>query len=421
MILILLALLANNSAARATVTLSIDDVAKRVSKANHKVYSTAVKVYQAKESIEVARMNLLPRLNVWRVAEPAINIGMSTGADTGKSIFAGVAALFTDIAPFLVPANWFRVDQQKQLFYVEQEAYRTLWANEIMAAKTTFINVLYDEQLLALIDRNRGRLDDLLALVRDREALGTVPKLFSHEVEVRVLGLDEDARRMRALLNEEKASLAFAVGIPQEEVIELKPIALPKFDEELDYHELFFRAVDTSAEIREYDHLIAMIPSIKREVRWNFLGTSSLNRGTTGNVFDNLPIAQGLGFATAPSLRVVESQGAIIKAQRQAIIETVKRQLKTTVEGYNLDIEAYRRVLRRKELTQGIVDQLYDRMRMGQVIEGAVLAEALRGVIDSETSAMGLEYRMIGYEEKIERLLYQGDYAKAPATIEALK
>src|SRR5690606_38859978 len=79
----------------ATTTLSIEEVATKVKKSDFTVQSHAERVYQTKEAVQVARMNLLPKLNIWKVL----------------SIFGGwqnAGGLIEGLVPFLVPANWFR-------------------------------------------------------------------------------------------------------------------------------------------------------------------------------------------------------------------------------------------------------------------------------------------------------------------------
>ncbi|MBX9766417.1 MAG: hypothetical protein K2X47_04020, partial [Bdellovibrionales bacterium] len=93
--------------AQKTTNLTVDEVAERVGKFNLSVYANALKVYQAKESIQVARGNLLPKLNLWRLA------GNFNGVSPVMSLANTAGSLIEVIAPFLVPATWFRLKQVK--------------------------------------------------------------------------------------------------------------------------------------------------------------------------------------------------------------------------------------------------------------------------------------------------------------------
>src|SRR4051812_24094955 len=84
-------------------TVRLEDVAKRVSSNNYKVYENALKVYQAKANIEKARADMLPKLTIWTIGRALIDP-------------LSLVDQITDVAPFLVPANWFRNQEIKLLY-----------------------------------------------------------------------------------------------------------------------------------------------------------------------------------------------------------------------------------------------------------------------------------------------------------------
>lgn len=142
-----------------TTQLTLAEVAKKVGSNNFKVYENALKVYQAKKDIERVRMQLLPKLNIWTIARSVVD---------PTSLIDSV----TDIAPFLVPANWFRLEQNKILYLAENEAYRALWGNEIHAAKAMYIRLLLDQTLLAFTETGITELTETWKIIQIREALG---------------------------------------------------------------------------------------------------------------------------------------------------------------------------------------------------------------------------------------------------------
>src|SRR5690606_29692463 len=121
----------------------LSDVVEKVSVDNYSVYQNSLRVYQAKESITIARMNLLPRLNLWNLASSAIEI--FAGGPTGA--VAGAFSIVEDIAPFLVPANWFRIGQNKLFYKADLEGYKALWSNEVYTAKALYHHILLDSSL----------------------------------------------------------------------------------------------------------------------------------------------------------------------------------------------------------------------------------------------------------------------------------
>lgn len=187
------------------VTITINDVVKKVSTENFEVYGNALKVYQAKENIQFARMNLLPKLNLWRVAGVAVESALGN--------YSSALGLIGDIAPFLVPANWFRLEASKVLYMAEKEGYRAFWANSLMTAKAIYVHLLLDQSLLEHIRQSEQELTDLLVLVTSRETLGGVPQGASRDIEIRLLGLQEDERALEVLVNEEESLLSYYDGL----------------------------------------------------------------------------------------------------------------------------------------------------------------------------------------------------------------
>ncbi|MGE0634407.1 MAG: hypothetical protein AB7O96_18470, partial [Pseudobdellovibrionaceae bacterium] len=125
---------------------SYDQVVSRVSSENLTIYKGALKVYQAKKSISVARGNLLPKLNIWRV--------FSIPFDPREAL-----GVIEDLAPFLIPANWFQLKASKDFYRAEVEGYKTLWANEVMTAKSLYLQLLYDRTLFQNIVKGKEEMD----------------------------------------------------------------------------------------------------------------------------------------------------------------------------------------------------------------------------------------------------------------------
>ena len=398
------------------VQITLKDVVKKVSNENYNVYANALRVYQAKENIQFARMNLLPKLNIWRIAGVALDV--VTG-----SVGAGAMGLVEDIAPFLVPANWFRLDAAKVLYNAEQEGYRALWANELMTAKALYVHLLLDQSLFEHIKQSEQELKDLLVIVDARETLGGAPQGASRDIEVRLLSLQEDLRQLEVLIGEEESLLSYMMGYEASVAVTPAAIPMPNFDamQPLDYEDFVFRAVDSAPEIRQFDHFISASDSVRKEVIYSFLGTSSVSRGVGGGVFDNIPIQDGLGFAAPASMRIASAQKEILKVQRQGIAETIKRNLRLLVKQYNLDLESYANLKRRVELTVASNEQLFERISLGQEVDILDLIEASRNHIQADTSYFAIKYRFLTNEDKLARLIFHGDYSMKPVLIQSLK
>lgn len=396
------------------VMITLDDVTKRVSNENFTVYANALRVYQAKERIQVARGDLLPKLNIWKIT------GAVVGTVTDP---VSLVAVINDVAPFLVPANWFRFEQAKILYNVEKEGYRALWVNELYTAKALYLDLLRDQSLLEHIRSSQAELDKVRTIVQTQEMLGGAPQGTSKEIEVRFLSLIEDERSLEVLIAEEENSLSFMLGFAAEIPVRPTSVDMSQIGDQkpLRYEDFEFRAIDSSPELRQFDHLMSVVDSIGNEVKYSFLGTSSASRGVAGGIFDNLLVPDGLGFGTGAAVRVTQAQKQILQVQRRGIEETIKRQLRLLIDNYNLDLESYANLKRRAELTHEMNVQLYERMRLGQNVSPLELIEASRVHIQADTSFFAVQYRFLANEDRLARLIFFGDYTKQPIVIEKLK
>jgi outer membrane protein TolC len=397
------------------VEIEMKDIVHKVSTEDFTVYASALRVYQAKEGITVARMNLLPRLNVWKLASAALEI--MTGGPAGA--VAGGFSIVEDIAPFVIPANWFRINEAELFYKADIEGYRALWSNEVLTAKSLYFHLLLDSSLLEHIRKSRSDLEEIYKIVNVRETFGGSSQKFSIEIRQRILALDEDLRALQVLISEEESLLGFMMGYPTGTKLRAKKVTLPDYDriEALAYEDFVYRAVDVSPEIRQFDYLIEAANFVRKEVRYSFLGTSSLSRGLSGGVFDDLPVQAGLGFGTAASLRIVRAQKEILNVQKRAVTETVKRHLKLLIDNYNLDLANYKNQKERVRLSTTSLNNLYQRIRFGEQVESLALVEASRNRIDAEAALHAVMYRFLSSEDKLSRMIFHGDYTGHKAAV----
>lgn len=398
---------------------TLDQVVERVSSENYSVYANALRVYQSRESIEVARMNLLPRLNLWNVAGAAFEIVL--GGPSG--IATGIAGVIGDIAPFLIPANWARVSQAERLYLADQEGYRALWANELMSAKAIYVHLLLDRSLLEHIEQSRQELNEILGIVRLRETFGGADQGATRDIEVRKLALEEDQRSLEVLIEEEESLLAYLMGYSADSRLTPAGLEMPDFEalQPLNYADFEFRVTDTAPEMRQYEYFLQAASFLDAEVMYSFLGTSNMSRGVAGGIFDGIPMQNGLGFGAPASMRIISAQREILRTQRRGIEETIKRQLRLLVSNYNLDLENYANLKRREELTKQTLDQLFERLRLGQSVATLDLIEASRNHIQADTAYFAVKFRFLSSEDRLARLIFHGDYTRQPLAITALE
>lgn len=415
-----LLLISSQVYSQSTEVIEVDmkQVVKKVSNEDFNVYQSALRVYQAKEGITVARMNLLPRLNVWKLASAAFEI--FSGGPAGAA--AGAFSIVEDIAPFVIPANWFRVSEAKLFYKADLEGYKALWGNEVLTAKSLYFHLLLDKSLVVHIRKSRKDLEEIYRIVKVRETFGGSPQTASLEIQQRLLALDEDTRALEVLIAEEESILAFMMGYKTGTRILPKPVSMPDYDslEALQYQDFVFRAVDSSPEIKQFNFLIEASDYVRKEVRYSFLGTSSMSRGLTGGVFDDLPVQNGLGFGAGASIRIIRAQKEILKVQQEAVKETVTRHLKLLIDNYNLDVSNYHNYRQRVRIASNSLSNMYQRIKFGEEVESLALIEASRNLIAADTAFYAVMYRFLSSEDKLARMIFHGDYSQAQAAVNRL-
>ncbi|MBI2645912.1 MAG: TolC family protein [Deltaproteobacteria bacterium] len=385
-ILLLIVSLKTTLVSATPLVISLEDVAQKVSEQNYEVRENAIQVYQAKESIQVARGNLLPKLNFWNIAaisfEPMMALGMAD-----------------DVAPFLFPSRWIQVEEQKVMYLSGQESYRALWANEVLMAKALYLNVLLDMAILEHIDENKRQFETILKIAKDREQLGGIKPGSAREVEIQILALEEDKRALSVLIAQELNSLSYILGLPSETELTLAPVNLSDFEtfEPLTYSDFEFRTLDSAPELRQLEHMIVASDLLKKEVTFDFWG-----------------------LGTPASIRIAKAQKEALKIQKESTREKLKRELKFLVDHYNLDLRNYANSKRRSQLTQTSLNQQLERLRLGGMVEVNDLIESSRNHIQADTDFFRISYEFLRSEDKLARLIFYGDYDKKPAILEHL-
>lgn len=388
--------------------ISLEDVVKRVSSQNYEVLGDALKVYQAKQSVNVARGELLPSLNIWKIV---------------GAVLDPVSLISQDIAPFLVPANWFKLEQAKILYLAEKEGYRALWANEVFSAKGLYYQILSDQNLYRLIGQVRDRTAELETVAVKRERLGGIKPGIARELKMRRLALEEDLLRLNHLVEEERRLFVYHLGFNWGAQVVLAPIKLPNlFEEErLNDKDLEWRLVSTSPERRQHLHFIDALQYIVGEIRYSFLGLSSNNRGVAGGIFDHLPIPSGLGFATAPSVEIAKAEEQKLGFQLKGIEETLKRELSSMTSQFNLELDAYPTLTDRVNLSREAMDALEKRLIFGEDVDLVLLGENYKAYVTAESALLQAQYRFLVFRERLMRLTFNEDYNLTPAVLEEIK
>ncbi len=395
--------LSSQFAFSAPKSFSIDDVAKQVKQGNYLVLEEAERLYQARQNISVARAGLLPRLNLWKVASTALGSAIEP---------ASLLELVPEIAPFLVPANWFRAKETEILYFAEMEGYRALWANELLQAKSLYYQILFDQNLLTVTEKAHTRLKEVETVVKARESTGHLPSGSTKIIQIKRLALEADRKNLSLLVSEEHNAMKAFLGLQAQEELELKAIPKPDYSsfEDINANELLLRVVDVAPENRQYGHFLKVLPLIKKEIRFSFLGASDISRGVAGGIFDDIPMPDGLGFGQGASLDILRSKEKIMTLQKVGIEETLKRNLFNTVSRFNSMLELAENIESRAELSDGVWKNLKRKLVLGEEVDFQEITEATEVILGVDIAVMAHEQEFLKSNERISRLLFNNDY-----------
>ncbi len=389
-----------------TIDLELGDIASKVSKDNFLIQENAERVYQKKETIKFSRASLLPKLNIWNLLKlPAVFVDPLAVGD-----------IIQDVAPFLVPANWFKLSQSKHLYKAQVEQYRALWANEVNTAKLLFVSVYRDEVFSKIIDEKMSNYKDLLDVAETRNIFGN-GNLFAYNlIKGRYLSLVEDSRNLENLVYSETKELQFLTGINNEEDVVIVKPDLPSIEgaKQIEFSKIIFKAIEASPEVYQYEHLMNALSKVKGQINFSVLGTSTYSLGEGNGVFDHIPIQDGLGFGMGASIRISKSEGRILKTQLKATIETIKKQVNILVKEYNSLITNYSITLERIQLAQANYDAMMNHVSIGGTLNVMEMVDILDNLYASKILLLSYEFRFSDLVEKLKRITFTGDYATVP-------
>jgi outer membrane protein TolC len=390
-------------------TLNLEGVAKKVKETNFTVLENAQRVYQAKETITYSKRNLLPRLNFWNILKLPFD-------------WTSALDIVQDIAPFLVPNNWFRLSQNKLFFLAQKEQYRALWANEVMTSKLLYINTLRDEDFLSALELQKDQVQELLKIVEARAVMGNVPPQVLKFLQIRKLELEEDLRSLDTLVFEERKALNYMMGYQQEDSVTLTKINLPIVSDlnHISFDTFIFRALDNAPEINQYNYIKSAVKYISKEAYFSFLGSSTTARSAGGGVFNNIPIQDGLGFGMGSTIRIAKSEGRILDMNIKATKEVIKKNLYNLVYNFNSFVENIDNQNERYKLATDNYEIIKTQLVLGMNVDPLEMLTSIENLFDASISLTNYKYEVVTTMEKLKRSIFNGDYSRKEGKLETI-
>lgn len=244
-------------------------------------------VQNSKLNVSMARSKLLPSLNLTTLL-PALS--------NPTFLLGSVTFLF----PFLVPANWAVLKQQKELLEADRVSYKALQLNILsnsLSLYYTYLNDIKVQKIFAEQSETLGKLYS--SLKRQSDVLGNVT---SEDLGMSHAQWEESkirASKLQELLVEEKAGLRTLLGLPLGSELTAEDITLAPSDyESKTVFEVAEHSLAISPEVSQLNFLINAARAGKFSKLFGFLSTSVLaGTGSNGSSpFENLKVSGGFTF-----------------------------------------------------------------------------------------------------------------------------
>lgn len=173
------------------------------------------KVRQAKESVGVARGNLLPRLNLGAALTSFVN---------GSFGISSVSFLL----PFLIPENWANLRQSQHLLESQKISYKLVQLNQFASAYTVYATIQGDIALRSLLVKEYEGLKQVRDWLENRKRfIGTVPQEDLDNADARTKLAYANISAMDELLLREKAALRQMLALDLNAEFDFQPSAVP--------------------------------------------------------------------------------------------------------------------------------------------------------------------------------------------------
>jgi outer membrane protein, multidrug efflux system len=305
----------------APVVLTPETLRTDLVKSNSSILIALNQVYQSKDQVNIARGNLLPRLNLGTL------IGIATG---GPAFSLGA---ITMLLPFLVPSNWANLHQSENLLQSEKLSYKLMQLNTYATAYTLLATIQGDIALRGVVWQ---QYQDLVSihdwLVNQRKYTGAVPQEDIDNADAQAKLSFANVSAMDELLDKERASIREMLALPLNADIQIQSAAVPASPFE---GQPLAKAVAKVQAVAPENLQIAYMIKAGQDVQWSkvfsFIGDSSTTVSPSSkNPFGNLGVGTNfsIGFDYFPNIQLaadniaqLQLQATQLKQQEQQLVE----------------------------------------------------------------------------------------------------
>lgn len=221
-------------------------------------------VYQAKDTVNVARSQLLP----------AANFGLALNFQGSGFFLSSISFLL----PFLVPSNWFNYKESKYLFEAEKFSYYLLKLNLYASAYSTLTTMHGDRELRKVAYQQYQNFLKIQEIIQIRHDFGMQSNTDLTQAKAQTqLSLIKLAQADKLLI-EEKNAIQALLALPISTEIDFSGfVVAPSPYEEKTPAEALEQALKISPEYSQIGNLISASKAGKWSKAYAFMNSSALS------------------------------------------------------------------------------------------------------------------------------------------------
>ncbi len=367
-------------------------ISQLVEKAKNQSFSTLIqfqKAVQSRMNAQLHYRNLVTHFSWGNV------LGLWLNHD-----WTFVVRMVGDLAPFLLPTNWFNANAAQFQFEADYDAWLLMKADAGNIVEGLGYNLLRDQRILEEVQKLKPMIVELQEAIQGKERLGLVPVGSSNTITTVVDLFKTVEINLESAVILEKTSLSQSSGF-------YNPEAISKIELVLDYsvrspilidqQSMQNLAIERSVELRQLDFLIH---SAQESLKGRYFAWLDPSGGGSPGF--------GLGYSTYIDIAQVKIEELLL--QRQQLQSILLKKISDAIDMSQSSLSLYEVATTDLTVQQDRVNQLRDSMRMGFNVSTLELQNALQGQMKAVSDQINAEYAYIVAVSNINRLLFMGPY-----------
>lgn len=353
-------------------------------------------VVQARLNAQAGYENLIPHVTVGNVISM---FTLSTVSFTSLIGFVG------NLAPFLIPSNWFHATQAKFQSDAERYAYLLMQANSGNIATGLGYAIVRDQTSLAEMQTELAQITGIRQQVFDEERLGFLPEGSTDSVDSVINSANTTITGLQLTINTEFAGLANAVGFYNP--LAIKSVAIDN-DLSVDNPDSFdptqteALALSRAAELKQMDYLISAAQTNKIETFFDWITPTG---------------GQPLGVGYATFIEIAQAQLEQARVQRQQLQANLLQTIANNINNLNATVAEYKLAQKNITIQNSLVNDYLNQLKLGISVASSDLITAFSGQMAAQMTLINDRFQYLVLRDNMDRELYEGQYAALGASI----